>query len=196
MVLKPKASPGQPVAIAPAPIPVSTQKVTTRDLQIERTGLGTVMPLNPVDVKARVDGYLQRIAFTDGQEVKAGDVLAEIDPRTYEAQLAQAEALLQRDNVQLSSAQREEARTGRLAATGAGAVQAADLAKGATAPTQASLAGDQAAVDTAKLNVAFTAILAPFDGRGGLRQVPQGAVVHANCTVGIITVTPPPAIRV
>src|SRR5260370_20987335 len=85
--------------------------------QIERTGLGTVMPLNTVDVKARVDGYLQRIAFTDGQEVKAGDVLAEIDPRPYQAQLAQAEALLQRDNVQLSSAQREAERTGRLAAT-------------------------------------------------------------------------------
>ena len=160
MVLKPKASPRQPVATAPAPIPVTAQKVTTRDLQIERTGLGTVMPLNTVDVKARVDGYLQRIAFTDGQEVKAGDVLAEIDPRPYQAQLAQAEALLQRDNVQLSSAQREEARTGRLAATGAGAVQAADLAKVATAATQASLAADQAAVDTAKLNVAFTTIVA------------------------------------
>src|SRR5260370_8730493 len=136
MVLKPKASPRQPVAAAPAPIPVTTQKVTTRDLQIERTGLGTVMPLNTVDVKARVDGYLQRIAFSDGQEVKAGDVLAEIDPRPYQAQLAQAEALLQRDNVQLSSAQREEARTGRLAATGAGPVQAADLANVATAPPQ------------------------------------------------------------
>ncbi len=189
MVLKPKDSPRQPVATTPAPIPVTAQKVTTRDLQIERTGLGTVMPLNTVDVKARVDGYLQRIAFSDGQEVKAGDVLAEIDPRPYQAQLAQAEALLQRDNVQLSSAQREEARTGRLAATGAGAVQAADLAKVATAATQASLAGDQAAVDTAKLNVAFTAIVAPFDGRVGLRQVSQGALVHANDTVGIITVT-------
>src|SRR5258705_10943639 len=168
---------------------LTAQKVTIRDLQIERTGLGTVMPLNTVDVKARVDGYLQRIAFTDGQEVKAGDVLAEIDPRPYQAQLAQAEALFQRDNVQLSSAQREEARTGRLAATGAGAVQAADLAKVATAATQASLAADQAAVDTAKLNVAFTTIGAPFNGRAGLRQVSQGALVHANDTVGIITVT-------
>src|SRR5258708_8667861 len=185
MVLKPKASPRQPVAPAPPPIPLPAQKVTTRDLQIERTGLGTVMPLNSVDVKARVDGYLQRIAFTDGQEVKAGEVLAEIDPRPYQAQLAQAEALLQRDNVQLSSAQREEARTGRLAATGAGAVQAADLAKVATAATHASLAGDQAAVDTPKRNVAFTAILAPFRGRAGLPPVSQGPLVHANDTVGI-----------
>src|SRR5258708_19030425 len=197
MVLKPKASPRQPVAIAPALIPVTTQKVMTRDLQIERTGLGTVMHLKIVDAKARVDGYLQRIAFTDGQEVKAGDVLAEIDPRPYQAQLAQAEALLQRDNVQLSSAQREEARTSRLAATGAGAVHAADLAKVATAATQASLAGDQAAVDTAKLNGAFTTIVAPFDGRVGLRQVSQGALVHANDTEGIITVTqvPPRAVQ-
>src|SRR6267378_2752246 len=100
MVLKTKASTQQPVANAPALIPVTTQKVITQDLQIERAGLGTVMPLNTVDVKARVDGYLQHIAFTDGQEVKAGDVLAEIDPRPYQAQLAQAEALLQRDNAQ------------------------------------------------------------------------------------------------
>src|SRR5436190_20285226 len=89
MALKSKSSPRQPVATAPAAIPVTTQKVMTRDLQIERAGLGTVMPLNTVDVKARVDGYLQRIAFTDGQEVQAGDVLAEIDPRPYQAQLAQ-----------------------------------------------------------------------------------------------------------
>ena len=153
MALTSKSSPRQPVATAPAPIPVSTQKVMTRDLPIERAGLGTVTPLNTVDVKARVDGYLERIAFTDGQEVKAGDVLAEIDPRPYQAQLAQAEALLQPDNVQLSSAQREEARANRLAASGAGPSQAYDLAKAQTAAAQASIAADQAAVDTAKLNL-------------------------------------------
>src|SRR6195256_45735 len=189
MALKPKASTQQPVATAPAPIPVTTQKVTTRDLQIERAGLGTVMPLNTVDVKARVDGYLQRIVFTDGQEVKEGDVLAEIDPRPYQAQLAQAEAVLQRDNGQLASAQREEARANRLAASGAGPSQAYDLAKAQTAAAQASIAADQAAVDTAKLNLAFTKIAASFDGRVGLRQISPGAMVHANDTVGIITVT-------
>jgi multidrug efflux system membrane fusion protein len=188
MVLKPNASTRQP-ATAPALIPVTTQQVMTRDLQIERAGLGTVMPLNTVDVKARVDGYLQNIAFVDGQEVKAGDVLAEIDPRPYQAQLAQAEAVLQRDNVQLASDQKEEARANRLSATGAGSTQATDLAKAATAAAQAALAADQAAVDTAKLNLAFTKIVAPFEGRVGLRQVSQGALVHANDTVGIITVT-------
>jgi membrane fusion protein, multidrug efflux system len=189
LTLKSKASTQQPVATAAAPIPVTTQKVMTRDLQIERAGVGTVMPLNTVDVKARVDGYLQRIVFTDGQEVKAGDVLAEIDPRPYQAQLAQAEALLQRDNGQLASAQREEARANRLAVSGAGPSQAYDLAKAQTAAAQASIAADQAAVDTAKLNLAFTKIVAPFDGRVGLRQVSQGTLVHANDTVGIITVT-------
>lgn len=188
MVLKPNASTRQP-ATAPALTPVTTQQVVTRDLQIERAGLGTVMPLNTVDVKARVDGYLQRIAFADGQEVKAGDVLAEIDPRPYQAQLAQAEAVLQRDSVQLASAQREEARAGRLSTTGAGSTQATDLAKAATAAAQAALAADQAAIDTAKLNLAFTKIVAPFEGRVGLRQVSQGALVHATDTVGIITVT-------
>src|ERR1700704_3562586 len=189
MALKPKASTQQPVATAPAPIPVTTQKVMTRDLQIERAGLGTVMPLNTVDVKARVDGYLQRIVFTDGQEVKEGDVLAEIDPRPYQDQLAQAEAILQRDNGQFASAQREEARANRLATSGAGPSQAYDLAKAQTAAMQASVAADQAAVDAAKLNLAFTKIVAPFDGRVGLRQVSSGALVHANDIVGIITVT-------
>jgi multidrug efflux system membrane fusion protein len=189
MVLKPNASTQQPVANAPALIPVTTQKVVAQDLQIERAGLGTVVPLNTVDVKARVDGYLQRIAFVDGQEVKAGDALAEIDPRPYQAQLAQAEAVLQRDSAQLASDQREEARANRLSTTGAGSTQASDLAKAATAAAQALLAADQAAVDTAKLNLAFTKIVAPFEGRVGLRQVSQGALVHANDTVGIITVS-------
>jgi multidrug efflux system membrane fusion protein len=188
MVLKPNASIRQP-ATAPVLIPVTTQQVMTRDLQIERAGLGTVVPLNTVDVKARVDGYLQRIAFVDGQEVKAGDALAEIDPRPYQAQLAQAEAVLQRDSAQLASDQREEARANRLSTTGAGSTQASDLAKAATAAAQALLAADQAAVDTAKLNLAFTKIVAPFEGRVGLRQVSQGALVHANDTVGIITVS-------
>jgi multidrug efflux system membrane fusion protein len=188
MVLKPNASTRQP-ATAPVLIPVTTQQVMTRDLQIERAGLGTVVPLNTVDVKARVDGYLQRIAFVDGQEVKAGDALAEIDPRPYQAQLAQAEAVLQRDSAQLASDQREEARANRLSTTGAGSTQASDLAKAATAAAQALLAADQAAVDTAKLNLAFTKIVAPFEGRVGLRQVSQGALVHANDTVGIITVS-------
>jgi multidrug efflux system membrane fusion protein len=168
---------------------VTTQKAVSQNLPIERAGLGTVMPINTVDVKARVDGYLQRIAFTDGQEVKAGDVLAETDPRPYQAQLDQAEALLQRDNAQLASAQREEARANRLSATGSGTVQASDLAKTAVAAAQASIAGDQAAAETAKLNLAFTKIQAPFDGRVGLRQVSVGTLVHANDTVGIITVT-------
>jgi membrane fusion protein, multidrug efflux system len=189
MVLKPNALTRQPAATTPVLIPVTTRPVVTRDLQIERAGLGTVTPLNTVDVKARVDGYLQRIAFADGQEVKAGDVLAEIDPRPYQAQLAQAEAVLQRDSVQLASDQREEARAGRLSTTGAGSTQATDLAKAATAAAQAALAADQAAVDTAKLNLAFTKIVAPFEGRVGLRQVSQGALVHATDTVGIITVT-------
>jgi multidrug efflux system membrane fusion protein len=168
---------------------VTIQRVATRDLQIESAGLGTVMPLNTVDVKARVDGYLQSINFADGQEVKAGDVLAEIDPRPFQDQLAQAEAVLQRDNVQLASNQREEARANRLSTTGAGSSQATDLAKAQTAGSQASLAADEEAVDTAKLNLAFTKIVAPFEGRVGLRQVSQGALVHANDTVGIITVT-------
>ncbi|MGX7876987.1 efflux RND transporter periplasmic adaptor subunit [Mesorhizobium sp. ORM6] len=175
--------------IAPAPIPVTAAFAAVRDLPIARTGLGTVLPLNQVDVKARVDGQIQRTFFSEGQEVKAGDVLAQIDPRVYSAQLAQAQATLQKDVALLANARADEGRATKLTQSGAGTTQSADTARAQVAVMQATVDGDQAAVDTAKLNLSYATIVAPISGRVGLKQVNEGALVHANDATGIVTIT-------
>ncbi|MDB5617848.1 efflux RND transporter periplasmic adaptor subunit [Tardiphaga sp.] len=181
----------RPVAksTAAAAIPVTAVKASVRDLPIERSGLGTVLPLNQVDVKVRVDGQLQRIAFIEGQDVQAGDLLAEIDLRPYKAQLDGAEATLQKDLAQLASDRTEDARAAKLTISGAGTGQAADKAKAQVAIMQATVLGDQAAVDTAKINLSYTHILAAITGRVGLKQINQGAIIHANDTTGLVTIT-------
>ncbi|WP_426440134.1 efflux RND transporter periplasmic adaptor subunit [Bradyrhizobium genosp. P] len=172
-----------------AAIPVTAVKASTRDLPIERSGLGTVLPLNQVDVKVRADGQLQRIAFVEGQSVQAGDLLAEIDPRPYQAQLAAAQATLKKDMAQLASDQAEDTRAAKLSLTGAGTGQAADKAKAQVAIMQATLMGDQAAVDTATINLGYTNITSPISGRVGLKQINEGAVVHASDASGLVTLT-------
>jgi multidrug efflux system membrane fusion protein len=159
------------------------------DVPIERSGLGTVAPLNVVDVKARVDGQIQRIAFTEGQEVKVGDLLAQIDPRPYQAQVVQAQAMLAKDSAQLANAKADEARAQKLTTTGSGTVQAADTARAQVAVSQAVVAGDEAAINSAKLNLDFTTLTAPISGRVGLRQQSEGAMIHATDTSGLVTIT-------
>jgi multidrug efflux system membrane fusion protein len=179
-----------PAAAAAMPaIPITAVHATVRDLPITRSGLGTVTPLSQVDVKVRADGQLQHIAFKEGQDVKAGDFLAQIDPRPYQAQLGQAEAVLQKDTAQLASSRTEDARASKLSATGAGTTQASDTAKAQVAINQALVLGDQAAVDTAKLNLNFATITAPVAGRVGLKQINEGAVVHASDATGLVTIT-------
>jgi multidrug efflux system membrane fusion protein len=160
-----------------------------RDLSIERSGLGTVLPLNQVDVKVRADGQLQRIAFVEGQDIQAGDLLAEIDPRPYQAQLDFAQATLQKDLAQLASDRTEDARAAKLTMSGAGTGQTADKAKAQVAIMQATILGDQAAVDTAKINLSYTRIIAPIAGRVGLKQINEGAVIHASDATGLVTIT-------
>ncbi|WP_299806291.1 efflux RND transporter periplasmic adaptor subunit [Tardiphaga sp.] len=181
---KPAASPA-----ASAAVPVTAVHASVRDLPIERSGLGTVLPLNQVDVKVRVDGQLQRIAFVEGQDVQAGDLLAEIDSRPYKAQLDGADATLQKDMAQLASDRVEDARAAKLTVSGAGTGQTADKAKAQVAIMQATVAGDQAAVDTAKINLGYTRIVAPIAGRVGLKQINEGAIIHANDTSGLVTIT-------
>ncbi|MFD2249835.1 multidrug efflux system membrane fusion protein [Pseudochelatococcus lubricantis] len=185
--------PGKPLpakaATTPATIPITAVLAASRDLPISRSGLGTVTPLNQVDVKVRVDGQIQKIAFTEGQDVKAGDLLAEVDPRPYQAQLAQAQATLQKDMAQLANSRKEEGRATRLSTLGAGSSQASDTAKAQVAINEALIAGDQAAIDTAKLNLAFATVTAPIAGRAGLKQANEGAIIHANDAAGLVTIT-------
>lgn len=173
----------------PAAIPVTVAKASTRDLRIERSGLGTVISLNAIDVKFRADGQLQTIGFKEGRDVQAGDVLAQIDPRPYQAQLAQSEAAYQKDQASLNNARADEARAEKLGSSGAGTNQAVETARAQVAVFTAALAGDQAAIDAAKLNLEFTTVKAPIAGRAGMRQVDEGAVVHASDSTGLVSIT-------
>lgn len=179
----------QSLKAAPAAIPADIASVTKQDLPIERSGLGVVTPLTAVDVKVRVDGQLQKVLFSEGQSVNAGDVIAQIDPRPYDAALAQAEATLQKDMAQLASNKLDETRAKRLTTSGGGTTQAADLATAQVAVLQATVDGDQATVDTAKLNLSFATVTAPISGRAGLRTAEQGAIVHSSDTAGLVTIT-------
>ena len=172
-----------------AAVPVLVGTVTKRDLPVALTSIGTVQPLSVVEVKARVDGQLQRVAFAEGQDVHAGDLLAEIDPRPFRAQLAQTEAARAKDAAQLANAKADYARFASLIDTGGIAKQTVDAAAAQVASLEAALQSDQAAIDSAKLQLEFTRLVAPIDGRVGLRLVNAGSIVHIGDPTGVVTVT-------
>jgi multidrug efflux system membrane fusion protein len=173
----------------PAPVPVTAGAATTRDLPIWFSGIGSVQPLNVVTVKVRVDGQLNSVAFTEGQEVHAGDPLAEIDPRPFRAQLKQAEANRAKDQAQLANTKLDLARFSKLASVGASTGQNVDTLKAQVAQLEAAVEADQAMIDTAQLQLGFTSISSPIDGRVGLRLVDPGSIVHATDANGLVTVT-------
>ncbi|MGF6493983.1 multidrug efflux system membrane fusion protein [Luteibacter sp. 621] len=181
---------GQPAAtpVAP-PATVTTVAAARRDMPQWVAGVGTVTPLNEVMVKARVDGQLDRVAFQEGQMVKAGDLLAEIDPRPYQAALVQAEAAAKRDDAQRRNAELDLTRYQKLSTLQVVPRQQLDAQKAQAESLLATVAADHGAVDAARLNVAFTRITAPIAGRVGQRLVDQGAQVHAADTAGIVTIT-------
>ena len=185
----PWAYPNATVAAGPAAVPVIVGAATTRDLPIWVSGVGSVQPLNAVTVKVRVDGQLERVAFTEGQEVRAGDLLAQIDPRPFQAQLKQAEANLAKDEAQLANAKVDLARFTKLASMGASPSRNVDTEKTQVASLEATVQADQAVIDTARLQLGFTSVTSPLDGRVGLRLVDPGSIVHATDPNGLVTVT-------
>jgi multidrug efflux system membrane fusion protein len=176
------------VAAAPA-VPVTAGPVAVRDLPIWFSGIGSVTPLNVVNVKVRVDGQLERVAFTEGQEVRAGDLLAQIDPRPFAAQLKQAQANLAKDRAQLANARVDFARFTKLASMGAAPSQNVDTLKAQVAALEATVDADEAMIDSARLQLGFTTITSPLDGRVGLRLLDPGSIVHATDANGLVTVT-------
>ena len=162
---------------------------TTRDMPIWLSGIGSVQPINVVTVKVRVDGQLDRVAFTEGQDVRAGNVLAQIDPRPFQAQLNQALANQAKDQAQLTNARLDLGRASKLATLGAGTSQNADTLKAQVAELEAAVQADQAMVDTARLNLGFCTVTSPLTGRVGMRLVDPGAIVHASDPSGLVTVT-------
>jgi membrane fusion protein, multidrug efflux system len=172
-----------------AAVPVSVTKVQRQDVAVWLRGIGTVQALNTVLVRARVDGTLMEVPVTEGQLVKKGALLAVIDPRPYQAALDQALAKKAADEAALSNAKLDLQRYASLAQQSFASRQQVDTQQMQVSQSAASLKGDDAAIETAQLNLSFCYITAPFDGRIGLRQLDPGNLVHANDIGGIITIT-------
>jgi multidrug efflux system membrane fusion protein len=169
------------------PVLAATPKV--EDVPVYLDGVGQVRALNTVTVRAQVDGKLLKVNFTEGQDVKAGDVLAEIDPVIYQAQYDQAVAKKAQDEAQLANARLDLKRYEQLAASKAGSAQQADTQKATVAQLEALVKSDQAAIDNAQATLGYTKIVAPLTGRTGLRQVDPGNIVHASDTTGVVVLT-------
>jgi multidrug efflux system membrane fusion protein len=181
------AAPTGPRAAAPA-IPVSASKVERADIPIELSGLGTVQALNSVLVRSRVDGQIVKINFSEGKDVHAGDVLVEIDPAPYEAALTQAQANKLKNQALLENARLDLDRATRLAKTGATSTQQLDTTKASVAQLEASVKSDQAAIDSAQVQLNYSHIRAPIDGRAGTRLVDAGNILRAADLTGVVTI--------
>lgn len=180
-------------AAAPTPGPqsigVDVAPVLRQDVPVYLEGLGTIQAFNTVTVTARVDGELQRIAFEEGQTVKKGDVLAQIDPRPFQASLGQALAAKAKDEAQLQSARADLERYLTLAPENLASKQTLDAQRATVAGLEAQIKGDQASIDNARTQLQYATIVSPIQGRTGIRRVDVGNNVHATDTGGIVVVT-------
>ena len=171
------------------PVPVAAEQARRGDIEVLINALGTVTARNTVLVKPRVDGLLQRVVFQEGQQVKVGEVVAEIDARPYRAQLEQASGQLARDQALLANAQLDVARYRDLQTKDSIAQQQVDAQEALVRQYQGTVQTDRGAVDNARLQLDFTQIRAPISGRLGLRQVDVGNMVHASDSTGIFVLT-------
>jgi membrane fusion protein, multidrug efflux system len=174
---------------AAAPIVVDVAETMRSDVPLYLEGLGTVEAFYTAKVAARVDGLLERVNFVEGQQVKKGDVLAQIDPRPLQAALDQAIATKAKDEAQLGTAKLDLDRYIILAPQNLVAAQTVDTQRSLVAQLQAQLKIDQAMIDNARTQLDYTTITAPIAGRTGIRQVDPGNNVHATDTTGIVVVT-------
>jgi multidrug efflux system membrane fusion protein len=174
---------------APPAIAVDTAAVAHADVPIYLSGLGTVQAYYTVTVTARVDGELQKIAFTEGQSVHKGDLLAQIDPRPNQAAYEQALATKAKDAAQLTNAKRDLERYTILQPQDLASKQTVDTQRAMVDQLGAQIQVDQAVIDNARTQLDYTRITSPIDGRTGIRLVDPGNIVHAAATTGIVVVT-------
>ena len=171
------------------PVPVRVATVTQGDFPVELKALGTVTAYNTVNVRGRVEGELVKLLFEDGQRVKAGDLLAVIDPRPYEVALQQALGVLQENQAQLHNAESDLARYRGLYAEDSIAKQTLDTQQALVNQYRGVLKSNQAAVAEARLNLDFTQVRAPISGRLGLRQVDLGNLVSSADALPLVVIT-------
>jgi membrane fusion protein, multidrug efflux system len=177
------------VTAPPSPsIPVMADLARAADVPIYLSGLGTVQAFNSVLVKSRVDGQIFKIDFAEGQEVRAGDIIAELDPRPYAAALAQSKAAKLKDKTQLANAQLDLRRYRTLATENSIAHQQLDTQAALVEQIQAAVEADQAQIDLAQLQLDYCSIRSPIDGRVGARLVDAGNIVRATDATGIVTI--------
>src|SRR3981189_641313 len=171
------------------PVPVLAATPRIQDVPVYLDGVGAVRALNNVMVRSQVDGKLIAVNFTEGQDVKKGDVLAEIDPVIYKAQSEQAVAKKAQDEAQLANQRLDLTRYQQLSASNAGSKQQYDTQRAVVAQQEALVNADQAAIDNMKAMLGYTKIIAPLSGRVGLRRVDQGNIIHASDITGLVVIT-------
>lgn len=181
-------------AVSPAQRPVPAMAVRTalvqrQDIPIFLSGIGTVHAFNIVTIKTRVDGHLDRVAFIEGQQVTEGDVLAQIDPRPFQAQLAQARAGKARNEALLANAKLDLERTSTLATREYASRQTLDTQRALVSQLEAAIQGDQAAIDNATVQLGYATITSPIMGRTGIRLVDKGNIVRTTDSNGLVVIT-------
>lgn len=190
VIFKPQAQPVRTGRFAGnGAMPVVAATAASGDMPVTLKALGTVTPLAMVTVRTQINGQLVQLGFTEGQEVKKGDFLAEIDPRPYQAALDQAQGQLQRDQAQLENAKRDLVRYTKLVKENSIAQQQRDTQEALVHQLEGTVAIDQGVVENAKLNLAYCHIVAPVSGRVGLRQVDPGNYVQVSDPNGIVVIT-------
>ncbi len=181
----PAAPPPKPVQA----VPVVTAPVRQGDVPIILSGLGTVQALNTATIRSQATGLLQTVDFTEGQAVHKGDALARIDPRPYQARLAQTQAQLSHDQAQLANITTNLNRNVPLLKNGFATDQQVTDQRAQIAQMQSTLKADQAAIDDAETQLSYTTLLAPFDGITGVRRIDVGNIIHPTDAEGLVTMT-------
>src|ERR1700756_2605692 len=181
---KAKAAPAPP-----PPVPVVAGTVTQHDVPIYLTGVGTVIAYNTDIVRAQIQGQIISINFTEGQTVHAGDLLAQIDPRPYQALIDQYTGNLQRDQAQLKNAQLNLTRYNQLGTNGWATPQLIETQQAQVGELQAAIKSDQALIDAAKVQLSYTRLTSPIDGVVGIRQIDVGNIISPSNTNGLVVVT-------
>jgi membrane fusion protein, multidrug efflux system len=172
-----------------SPVPVVAGEVARHDVPIYLRGVGTVIAYNTVVVRSQIQGELTRIAFTEGQPVRAGGLLAEIDPRPYHAQLDQVTATRDRDRAQLVNAEANLARYTELGAKGWASQQLVDTQRAQVQQLRSAIKADEALIEAAAVQLGYTRLTSPIDGITGVRQIDIGNIIHPTDPSGLVVVT-------